>query len=44
MDKNQVIESLKSDYLFLEGAEKAIDMKRGAGYAEAHPEIVAASS
>lgn len=42
MDKAQVIESLKSAYLMLEGAEKALDMKRGEGYAEAHPEIVAA--
>ncbi len=42
MDKAEVIESLKSAYLMLEGAEKALDMKRGEGYAAAHPEIVAA--
>lgn len=42
MDKAQVIESLKAAYLFLEGAEKILDLKKGEGYAAAHPEIVAA--
>ena len=42
MDKTQVIESLKAAYLFLEGAEKILDLKKGEGYAAAHPEIVAA--
>lgn len=43
MDKTQIMQSLKTAYLFLGGAEKAIDMKRGEGYAAAHPELVAAS-
>lgn len=42
MDKAQVIESLKSAYLFLEGAEKILDLKKGDGYAATHPEQVAA--
>lgn len=42
MDQTQIIQSLKAAYLFLGGAEKAIDMKRGEGYAAAHPELVAA--
>jgi hypothetical protein len=42
MDKSQVIESLKATYLFLEGVEKILDLKKGGGYAAAHPEIVAA--
>lgn len=42
MDKTEVIESLKAAYLFLEGAEKILDLKKCEGYAEAHPEIVAA--
>lgn len=41
MDKTQIIESLKAAYLFLEGTEKSLDMKRGEGYATTHPEIVA---
>jgi len=42
MDKAQVIESLKAAFLMLEGAEKSLDIKRGAGFAATHPEIVAA--
>lgn len=42
MDKAQVIESLKAAYLFLEGAEKILDLKKGEGHAAAHPELVAA--
>ncbi|TAJ78865.1 MAG: hypothetical protein EPO42_07195 [Gallionellaceae bacterium] len=42
MDKTEVIESLKASWLFLEGAEKILDLKKGEGYAAAHPEIVAA--
>lgn len=42
MDQSQAIQSLKSAYLFLEGAEKILDLKKGEGYAAAHPEIVAA--
>lgn len=42
MDKAQVIESLKAVFMMLEGAEKSLNLKRGEGYAEAHPEIVAA--
>lgn len=42
MDKTQVIESLKSAYLFLEGAGKILDLKNGEGYAATHPEQVAA--
>jgi hypothetical protein len=42
MDKAKVIESLKAAYLILEGAEKILDLKKGEGYAAAHPEIVAA--
>lgn len=37
-----MIESLKAAYLFLEGTEKILDMKKGEGYAAAHPDIVAA--
>ncbi|PIY01082.1 MAG: hypothetical protein CO125_07245 [Hydrogenophilales bacterium CG_4_9_14_3_um_filter_59_35] len=33
---------MKDAYLFLEGAEKILDLKKGEGYAAAHPEIVAA--
>lgn len=42
MDKAEVIESLKAAFMMLEGAEKSLNLKRGEGYAEAHPEIVAA--
>lgn len=42
MDKAHVIESLKAAFMMLEGAEKSLNLKRGEGYAEAHPEIVAA--
>lgn len=42
MDQAQIMQSLKTAYLFFGGAEKAIDMKRGEGYAAAHPELVAA--
>lgn len=42
MDKAQVIESLKAAHLFLQGAEKILDLKKGEGYAAAHPELVGA--
>lgn len=42
MDKAEVIESLKAAYVFLEGAEKILDLKKGEGHAAAHPELVAA--
>ena len=42
MDKSLVIQSLKDAYLFLEGAEKLLKIKRGEGYAAANPEIVVA--
>ena len=41
MDQTQIIQSLKTAYLFLVGAEKVIEVKRGEGYAAAHPELVA---
>jgi len=42
VDKSLAVLSLKDAYLFLEGAEKILDLKKGEGYAAAHPEIVAA--
>lgn len=42
VDKSLVIQSLKDAYLFFDGAEKILDMKKGEGYAAAHPEVVAA--
>ena len=42
MDKPLLIQSLKDASLFFEGAEKCIDLKKGEGYAAAHPEVVAA--
>lgn len=44
MDKTEAIESHEAAFMMLEGAEKSLDLKRGAGYAEAHPEIVAGFS
>ena len=41
-NKTLLLQSLKSAYLFLEGAEKILDLKKGEGYAVAHPEQVAA--
>lgn len=39
-DKTLMLQSLKAASLFLDGAEKIIDLKRGHGYAAAHPEMV----
>jgi len=42
MDKALMLQSLKVAYTFLEGAEKILDLKKGEGYAAAHPDLVAA--
>ena len=42
MDKDLMMQSLKVAYTFLEGAEKILDLKKGEGYAAAHPDLVAA--
>ena len=42
MDKTEAIESLKAAYVFLEGAEKILNLKKGEGFAAAHPDLVAA--
>jgi hypothetical protein len=42
MDKDLMLQSLKVAYTFLEGAEKILDLKKGEGYAVAHPDLVAA--
>lgn len=39
-DKTLMLQSLKAAYSFLDGAEKVLDLKRGEGYAAAHPELV----
>lgn len=40
MDKTLVLQSLKAAYSFLDGAEKALDLKHGEGHAAAHPDLV----
>lgn len=42
MDKDLMLQSLKVAYVFLEGAEKILDLKKGEGFAAAHPDLVAA--
>ena len=42
MEKDLMLQSLNTAYLFLEGAEKILDLKKGEGYAAAHPDLVAA--
>lgn len=39
-DRTLMLQSLKAAYSFLDGAEKVLDLKRGEGYAAAHPELV----
>lgn len=39
-DKALMLQSLKTAYVFLDGAEKILSLKRGEDYAAAHPEVV----
>lgn len=38
-DKTLMRQSLNVAYLFLDDAEKSLNLKRGEGYAAAHPEL-----
>jgi len=38
-NKTQMLQSLKAAYSFLDGAEKALDLKYGEGFAAENPEL-----